>query len=373
MPKDKAKIESLSGRFDILALEGRKTSGLSNQSSITLKGLQEYSISIQPGIDFYLYKSNCAETSRHKKQLEPCDRTSNEQSNIDSCFIKKPQTKRIHFENRQLIRHNFSGSALETATFRGCNLSGADFRHADLKRCIFDSCTLEGADFRHASLHDARFIDCQLLAANFDHSLLNRTIIENCAMGAQSFHNAHCLGMKLHNSDISHGFFDGADLSGAELQNVKFRECTLSNTHFTNALLSNCEFRSCDSFQYGPVFSNGLLNNVAMIDCEFQDSKLAGTTISNSIIIRVALESALMEGTHFSNVIFQEGELKECYSLEQGPLFEQCRFDHILINQVELIDARFNRSAFTGTSIRDSDFDSWTMALTSLDSDTSIE
>lgn len=371
MSKDKVKYQPFTGRFDILALSGQKTRGLKADESIRLKGLSEYSIIVQP--DTHVSLTQQPElTINHNQPLFPGVSVMPGRDLSDKSMVGKA-LERIRFQQNKLMRCDFSESHLRSAIFKGCDLSGACFKGADLNGCILDGCNLDGADLRDCSLRQARIIDCNLFAANFDRSLLQGAAIEGCAMGAQSFHNASCSGLKLSNSHVIQGFFDDADLSGAELNNIIFRNCTLSNTHFDNAILDSCQFRGCDSFQDGPVFSGGTLNNVMMMDCEFQVPKFVQTRISNSVMARVALESALLEGTSFDKVVFQEGELRECYSLEQGPVFNQCRLDHLTIDHADLGNARFDKSSFIGASIRDSDFNTWIMNHTGLDGETTIE
>lgn len=373
MSKDDIKEESLPGHNNVLALDGQKTFGLSGKNAIKLKAMGEYGIVIENSAEPHLYKSKASQNRTIKPaDFAPGDTVPEYQDFSEHSFRHK-HLEGIRFNQNKLLHCDFSGTFLSAAVFKVCDLSGVNFTHANLNDCIFDGCNLDGADLRNANLQGARIVDCHLFAANFDQSSLKGAVIERCSMGAQSFHNANCSGMKLNNSTIIHGFFNDADLSGAELHNMVFRNCTLSNTHFDNALLEDCQFRGCDSFQSGPVFSGGTLNNVMMMDCEFQVARMVRTHISNSIMTRVALESALLEGTSFDKVIFQEGELKECYSLDQGPVFTQCRLDHVLINQAELTNARFDRSSFIGAIIRDSDFNSWTMNHTGLDSETIIE
>ena len=342
MPKEQTKKDSLVGRYDILRLEGHKTKGLDRPVPIALKGLSEFSIVVQSGVDA-------------------------------SLFPNEKQQDRVRFENKNLVNRDFSEFSFKSALFRYCDLSGVKFNHAILKHCIFDNCILEGADFRYANLQNARLVDCQLFAANFDQSLLCQSVIESCSMGAQSFHEANCQGMKLNNSQVIHGFFDGADLSGAELRNTVLRDCTLSNTHFDHAVLNDCQFRGCESFQDGPVFSGSVLNNVALMDCKLQAPKLVNTTLRSCKMTRVSMESALLEGTLFQDVELEGGTLKDCFSLELGPVFEQCQLKKVLIDRAELVNARFIQSTFLKALIRHSEFSDWTMTHTSLDSDTLIE
>ncbi|KEQ18407.1 pentapeptide repeat-containing protein [Endozoicomonas numazuensis] len=363
------------GRFDVLATGGMKTAGLSGKSPILLKGLGDYSIAIEPAGEAQLVSSTQASVDLAAELLDLLHPGMNVPSRqiLRDVNLEGRDLERVCFNQTDLKGSYFRKAKLRGARFKGCDLSGADFRGADLKDTIFEDSILDGADLRQCRLDDARLVDSNLFAVNFDQSCLDNAVIESCNMGAQSFHNSSCMGLKMHNSQIIHGFLDDANFTGSELRNIEFRDCTLSSTHFNNALMEECHFRGCDSLQDGPVFSGGTLNKVVMTDCEFNVPKLVRTRISNSCFTRVDLDSALMEGTQFNEVVFEQGEFRECYSLEESPSFNHCRLDHITIDQAEFSHARFDRSSFVGALIRDSDFGAWTMNHTGLDGETSIE
>ena len=362
-------------RFDVLATEGMRTSGLSGKSTILLKGLGDYSVAIEPAREVQLVMSDRASVDVASELLDLLHPGMNVPpwQILREVSLEGRDLERVCFNQTDLKGTNFRKAQLRGARFKGCDLSGVDFKGADLKDTIFEDSILEGSDLRRCRLDDARLVDCNLFAANFDHSCLDNAVIDSCNMGAQSFHNSSCMGLKMHNSQIIHGFLDDANFTGSELRNIEFRDCTLTSTHFNNALMEECQFRGCDSLQEGPVFSGGTLNRVVMTDCEFNVPKLVRTRISNSYFTRVDLDSALMEGTQFNEVVFEQGEFRECYSLEESPSFNHCRLDHITIDQAEFSHARFDRSSFIGAMIRDSDFGAWTMNHTGLDGETSIE
>ena len=378
MAKDKgrrtnpSKVKQDPGHRDILAEKGKATEGLSGNHSIKLKGLGEYGIAVQSVAEADLIKPQQPDPVAIVESLHP-GVTVPPHLNLASQTLSNRDLERVRFLQNRLTGCDFRKASLRGVRYKKCDLSGADFRGADLRECIFDGCNMDGADLRGCRLDDARLVDCNLFAANFDNSCLDSAVIDSCTMGAQSFHNSSCQGIQLYNSHVIHGFFDDANFSSAQLRNMVFRNCTLSNTLFSNASVDDCQFRGCDSFHDGPVFSGSSFNQVLMMDCAFQVPKLIGTHISNSVMTRVELDSALLEGTSFNKVVFQDGVLKECYSLEQGPSFNHCRLDHLLIDQAELTNARFDQSSFVGAMIRDSDFNAWTMNHTGLDAETSIE
>ena len=363
------------GRANILSTDGFKTAGLSSKNTIKLKGFGDYKIAVQPASAARLIpslKKVNHEPDSLVSQLHPGMNLKPFLS-LKGETISERELERVCFNQTDLSNCNLQKSQLRGARFKGCNLTGADLRHANLKDTIFENCNLNGADLRYTKMDDARIIDCDLFAVNFDSGCLDNAVIDSCNMGAQSFHNASCLGVKMSNSQIAHGFFNDADLSGCELRNMQFKNCTLSHTDFHDSLMDECEFKGCDSFEVGPVFSGGNLNNVLMEDCDFQVAQWVQTQMTNSHLARVDMNAALMEGTHFSKVLFEQGEMKDCYSLDQGPSFNQCRLDHVKINQADWTHARFDSSSFIGAMIVDSDFSSWSLNHTGIDNETSVD
>ena len=362
-----------SGQVPVLDIDGQKSAGLDDSIKIKLKGVKNYKIAVKPAVEAKLIPDPVLLARQElSAQLHP-GMNIPPHSSLRNELLKERDLERVCFNQTDLSHCNFRSCKLRGARFKGCNLSGADFRNSDLTDCIFEDSNLEGADLRSCQMNNVRMVDCNLFAANMDSSCLDNAIIDSCNMGAQSFHGSSCKGIRLYSSQVIHGFFDDANLESCELRNMEFRNCTLTNTSFKNALIDDCQFRGCESFQAGPVFSGAALNQVSVTDSEFQLMKMNKTRVTNSQFVRVDIDSGQLDGTLFDKVIFERGEMKECYSLDQAPVFNQCRLDHLSMNQLELSNARFERSAFVGAMIRDSDFSNWDMSHTGLDSETSIE
>ena len=374
-PKTESPEEKLStiGRYDVLDTEGSKTSGLSG-TRIKLKGLGNYKVAVQSGLEPQLEqeKERAARIRNLLDSIHPGS-TAPEGISFSGINFAGKDLERVRFSENNLKNCNLREGRLRDSHWMNCDLSGVDLRKADLRDCILDGCNLNGADLRHANLKNARIIDCNLFAANFDNSVLDNAVIDHCEMGAQSFHNASCKELSFYSSHIFHGFFDNADLTGAELRNVMFRNCTLTNTRFQDAELDDCVFRGCDSFQEGPIFSGSKFHKVVLMDCEFTATRMVGTQFTHCHWERVDMDSALFDGTLFSEVNFQESVLKSCYTLDTAPTFNRCRLDHTVIEQTDLASAKFNRSSFVGAVIRDSDFSDWELLHTGLDAETIVE
>lgn len=55
----------------------------------------------------------------------------------------------------------------------GLNLSGAEFKDANLRHAIFRKCKLNGADFAGANLSDSELTDCAMDGADFSYSVMS--------------------------------------------------------------------------------------------------------------------------------------------------------------------------------------------------------
>ncbi len=363
------------GRTPVLNVDGFKTAGLSRKDEgIKVKGVDGYQVLATENVDPALAQEK-ERTKAIKKLLDSLHPGYQvpEETSFRGLVLSGRDLERVRFVDNILKNTKMRECQLRSAVFKSCDLTGADLRRADLTGAIFDHCNLNGADLRGCDLSNARIVDCDLFAVNLDNSKLEQAVIDHCSMGAQSFHNSSCKGIKLFNSQVIHGFFDSADMVGAEIRNMLFRDCTLTNTHFDRAILDECCFRACDSIQEGPVFSGCEMSNITMMDCEFEDTQLVSTHISHSRMERVNMASALLEGALFDDVVFDEGSIRDCYSLEEAPTFNQCTLEHLLIEGSELCNAHFNKSSFIGARIIDSDFEAWEMNHTGMDGNTIIE
>lgn len=81
--------------------------------------------------------------------------------------------------DHMLIRHyvwlKYTGLTTdkgEVADFSGCDVSGLDFSHADLKCASFKSAVCVGTNFSHTSLYKTTFERANLEGANFKGALL---------------------------------------------------------------------------------------------------------------------------------------------------------------------------------------------------------
>lgn len=68
----------------------------------------------------------------------------------------------VEFAESRADLSSFRFAIMHCVTFRGCNLTRADFIEADLGGARFIDCDLTGAQFQHAKMVGTRFVNCAL-------------------------------------------------------------------------------------------------------------------------------------------------------------------------------------------------------------------
>ncbi|MDP0561902.1 MAG: pentapeptide repeat-containing protein [Candidatus Endonucleobacter sp. (ex Gigantidas childressi)] len=358
----------------ILDVNSVKTIGITQKSDIKLKNVIDYQVKSQADIKAALVHEKKRAKAIHAllKSLQP-GYTVPIEASFQGLNLSGRDMERVRFTENLFKHAKLRECRLRDAIFTHCDLSGVDFRKSDLTNVTFNGCNLNGADLRQCSLLNAQIIDSNLFAANLDHSILDQSMIDNCSMNAVSFYKTSCKGVKLSNSQIVHGFLASTDMTDTEMKNILFRDCTLNNTRFDRAKLDDCCFRACDSFQEGPVFSDSIMSNILIIDCELEEPQFSGTHMSNSRLERIKINTALLDGTVFKNVSFNQGVMTDCYILEDAPTFTKCNLEHLTIDHAEFCNARFNESTFISTIILASNFADWEMNNSQLDENTTID
>jgi uncharacterized protein YjbI with pentapeptide repeats len=157
-------------------------------------------------------------------QLDPlADQASYTKQALLDCDFSSQQADDVLFEQVSCTRVSFNQGQLTLAQLfdvrlDSCDLAGAEWAKAHLRRVELNACRLVGLRMSDSSLDEvligksnaelARFWSCSFKAARFDHCVLREAS------------------------------FDGSDLSG-----VVFRDCDLSNADLRNTKLKGADLR----------------------------------------------------------------------------------------------------------------------------------
>ncbi|WP_413735117.1 Qnr family pentapeptide repeat protein [Sodalis sp. RH21] len=136
---------------------------------------------------------------------------------------------------------NFSRAQLKDASFKRCDLSMADFRHANGLGIEISECRAQGADFRGASFMNmittrTWFCSAYITKSNLSYANFSKVILEKCELWENRWSGAHITGAT----------FDGSDLSGGEFQAFDWRSASFRHCDLTGSELGELDIRSQD-------------------------------------------------------------------------------------------------------------------------------
>jgi uncharacterized protein YjbI with pentapeptide repeats len=135
------------------------------------------------------------------------------QQSADDLLFEYISCKRVSFNHTSLTLAQLFDVRLE-----GCDLAGAEWEKAHLRRVEFSGCRLVGLRLSDSSLEDMQIVKCNADLARF----------WSCSFKAVRFD--HCV--------LREASFDGSDLSG-----VVFRDCDLSQADLRNTKLKRADLR----------------------------------------------------------------------------------------------------------------------------------
>lgn len=122
-----------------------------------------------------------------------------------------------------LVKSHFSGLRLFDSRLESCDLAGARWEKARLRRVELLGCRLLGADLAEASCEDVLFRDCHGEKATFVAASFRAARFEKCNLQGASFEGADLSGVVFQECDLA-----GADLRGARLKDADFRRANLN-------------------------------------------------------------------------------------------------------------------------------------------------
>jgi uncharacterized protein YjbI with pentapeptide repeats len=145
-----------------------------------------------------------------QQMLLDCDFS---QQSADDLLFEYVSCKRVSFNQSSLTLAQLFDVRLES-----CDLAGAEWEKAHLRRVEFNGCRLVGFRLSDASVEDVqlskcnaelgRFWSCSFKAARFDHCVLRET----------SFANSDLAGVIFRNCDLSQADLRDTKLKGADLR-----------------------------------------------------------------------------------------------------------------------------------------------------------
>ncbi len=145
-------------------------------------------------------------------------------------------------EGLSILGWDISGFNFREADLRGANLYrswlvGADFTDADLRGATLGEVTAGGAILERAKLADANSMAAQFRLANFRKATFSsETMLCRTDLAGAQLNEAVLAGVNLREANLRKADLSGADLSGANLQQA----------NLVQAIVEGADFRGCE-------------------------------------------------------------------------------------------------------------------------------
>ncbi len=94
----------------------------------------------------------------------------------DEVPIRRKAVLAMLAESKDLSGHDFRKANLSHIDFTGCNMANCNLSYANLKHCTFFGADLSGSSFWSANLEDANFVSANLQDADMDYARLKGAI-----------------------------------------------------------------------------------------------------------------------------------------------------------------------------------------------------
>jgi uncharacterized protein YjbI with pentapeptide repeats len=156
-------------------------------------------------------------------QLDPlADQSSYSRQALLDCDFSYQEADDVLFEQVSCKRVSFNHTSLTLAQLfdvrlDSCDLAGAEWAKAHLRRVELSGCRLVGARLSDSSLEDVQIVRCNAELLRCWASSFKGARFEQCVLREASFDG----------SDLSGVVFRGCDLSKADLRNTKLKGADL--------------------------------------------------------------------------------------------------------------------------------------------------
>jgi len=167
------------------------------------------------------------------------------------------------FMRSRLDRAVLTGSRLRSVALidvvaGGCELSGADWTSARMRRVVFEGSRMAGALLADAELDDVVFRNCKLTLASFNSAKLRDVVFEGCEL-------------------------DEAFLGRGTMRAVRFVDCRLRRADFSGASLARVDLRGSELDPAGDVsgLRGAIIDGVQLAGLAGHLARAAGITVAD--------------------------------------------------------------------------------------------
>lgn len=263
--------------------------------------------------------------------------------NLDRAALTEASLQGAVLERTSLFKTNLSGANLSSARLAGTRLEEpllyrtrfdqADFRDAQMRRCIVLECSLAGAALERAAILECSFVKSVLDGLRLDDASLSATAILKCGMSGFS-----ALSACFERCALIAVEAEGADMSGAVFENSGcFGGSRLVGAHLTGIRAKRSGWRGVD------------LSRADLTGAFLDESDLGEAVLVGASLHRASLRRAVMHRAHASNCDFSAATLFGAQA--QNADFSYSLFRNANLYSADLMDATLEFCDFTDANV----------------------
>lgn len=217
---------------------------------------------------------------------------------------------RADLRGLQLGKQQLTGASFRRCDLEGANLEGAVLQKAILKNASLKEAYLAGADLTGADLSSADLEGANLEKANLAGANLGRANLEGANLsganlaGAKMGHvvldSANLGGANLEGADVSHSDLVECYLGGAKGKKCDLTSCNLEDANLEEADFTEATFEDAQCSRMGAVAST--LVRARFIKADLSLTNLLRANLTGADLKRANIEGAKLDGATLTGV-----------------------------------------------------------------------
>lgn len=149
----------------------------------------------------------------------------------------------INFRQADLLKGCFLGAYLNDADLTGANLTGGDFSFSKCERANFANANLEGAIFEGADLSEANFTKANLRCANFKEATLSSAAIVDANIEDANFQGANLEDTSFEGTDLDKANLGETYLRNPNIESINLQEVDHEDANFSDPIRNETKSR----------------------------------------------------------------------------------------------------------------------------------
>jgi uncharacterized protein YjbI with pentapeptide repeats len=277
----------------------------------------------------------------------------------------------LDFRRANLVNADFSGSCLNETNLSHCKCSNASFFACDLNKA-----NLSHGDFARCDFRGASIVNADLTEANFDSADLRRGVMMNYLDAASEDKwnksgETKLSGSMVRDTDMSHVLAHNTNFSDANMVGVKMHDARLNGSDLSNANMQNADLSGTNLT--GANMKNAVVDGIILTAVEGDRTEIAGLIEQQNA--RKSLKDGDMDlkalikehtswiqsaGRDGQQLNLSEYDLSDEKDLRNYPLTvivaSGSKFTGLYLEGVKMESSVLNRSDFRDCHMKNADF-----------------